>query len=379
MLPTGSGKTEVGIQLIIELRLPTIILVPTKVLIDNTWVPRLRSAGIAAGVYYGEEKRPAFVTVSTYQSLYANPALIRSYDLVIFDEGDLAIGDAWKKILDEAKLHPYAVVLTATLPMDPDRKRELLKAFPLVASTTPKEQIRRGVFVPVTVLDRYVDLTIAERKAYDELDKKLKNLRHLLGTGNPQEIVRMTASAQQSTRQAAFAYLKFLGQRQDVLARTPARAAALLQIVRENRGQRVLVFGTRVESLSDALAYLTMNGIPSRIISGDTRATERRIILDEWGHGIQVVGSVDVLTRGVNVPEAAVAVLLGGGKGLRRLVQRVGRIVRTTPTKTIATLYLVVARGTMEADLVAVAKRTFSVKESELPPPKSSEEDDDDG
>ena len=42
-LPTASGKTLAAIALIIRLRQPTLILVPTKALIDQVWIPALAS------------------------------------------------------------------------------------------------------------------------------------------------------------------------------------------------------------------------------------------------------------------------------------------------------------------------------------------------
>jgi len=363
-LPTGSGKTLVATAIILAVHEPAVVLVPTKVLIDQVWVPELRKAGIEPGVWYGEEKRPSFVTVSTYQSLYSNPELIRGFDVVLFDEGDLAVGEVWSRILDEAKRHRYAAVLTATLPTDPERRRMLLASFPLVAEATPKEQIARGVFVPVDVQTREVSLLGPETKAYEEIEKRMRNLRFVLRTGRPQEVVKLTGSGNPDVRKAAFAYLKLLSARSDLLARTPARASALLAIAQAHPGQRVLVFGTRVESLADSLAYLTMSGVPSRVISAETRAADRRAIFDEWGRSVQVVGSVDVLTRGVNVPEAAIAVILGGGTGERRLIQRVGRVVRQLPGKTIATVYLIVARGTTEERLIPITKRIFASPEA---------------
>ena len=87
---TGAGKGLTVVAAVQSLRVPTLIFVPTKVLLDQ-WVSQvLAPAGIQAGVWFGEEKRPAFVTVTTYQSLFRNPELARSFSFLVFDEGDLA-------------------------------------------------------------------------------------------------------------------------------------------------------------------------------------------------------------------------------------------------------------------------------------------------
>jgi superfamily II DNA or RNA helicase len=53
------------------------------------------------------------------------------------------------------------------------------------------------------------------------------------------------------------------------------------------------------------------------------------------------------MNEGIDVPEAAVAVILGGRLGTREHVQRVGRILRPAAGKT-ALLYEVIAADTFE-------------------------------
>lgn len=359
---TGSGKTGVAIALELKLRLPMVILVPTKALIDQNWLPKLREAGIHAGVYYGEEKRPGFVTISTYQTLVREPTAIRSFPIVVFDEGDLSVGPTWVRILEEAQSHPYAVVLTATLPDDVERKAQLLENFPVLVRRTPREQIEAGHFVPVEVIPKYVQLGPAARRAYDEVTQRLRSLRYRLGTGNIGQVRRYLAGAAGSEMaKYAAAYLRNLQERTSLLTNVPERAPVLLSIAQAHPGERMILFGTRVEPLAEMAAYLTMNGYPTRMISAETTRGDRRSIFQHWRPGdIPIIASVDVITRGIDVPEASVAVLIGGGAGARRLIQRVGRIVRPAPGKSVATAYILAAQGTNEERLVQAARRIFS-------------------
>ena len=54
-----------------------------------------------------------------------------------------------------------------------------------------------------------------------------------------------------------------------------------------------------------------------------------------------------VLNEGVDLPEAKVAVVVGGSSSAREYVQRLGRILRKRENKT-AVLYEVIVRGTIE-------------------------------
>lgn len=359
LLPTGSGKTAVATAILIALKQPTVILVPTKVLIDQ-WARALTDSGIDAGVWFGEEKSPGFVTLTTYQSLYSNPELIREFPVLLMDEGDLTTGDVWRRVLDEAKQHEYAVILTATLPTDADRKADLSARFPVLLRRSPKEMIAEGRFVPVEVVSRAVHLAGEDQRLYDDIEERMRRLRQVLGTGMPQRIVQLTRTGMPDQRRAAFAYLKLMSQRGEILARVPQRAEELLVIAQAHPAERLLVFGTRVDNLADAAAYLTMNGVPARVLSGETLPDERRFILEEWGRSFFVLGNVGVLLRGFNVPSVEILVFMGGGTGERRIIQAVGRAVRPAPGKSRALAYVVYAAGTTEERLPPAIRHLFS-------------------
>ena len=54
-----------------------------------------------------------------------------------------------------------------------------------------------------------------------------------------------------------------------------------------------------------------------------------------------------VLNEGVDVPEAKIAIVLGGGSSVREYVQRLGRVLRKVENKQ-AVLFEVLARHTLE-------------------------------
>ena len=54
-----------------------------------------------------------------------------------------------------------------------------------------------------------------------------------------------------------------------------------------------------------------------------------------------------VLNEGIDVPEAKVAIVLGGTAGAREYIQRLGRVLRKVENRE-AVLYEVIARGTID-------------------------------
>ncbi|MDF0590194.1 DEAD/DEAH box helicase family protein [Candidatus Methanocrinis natronophilus] len=87
VLPTGSGKTVVGIKAISLLNTPTLVVAPTLDLVDP-WRARLKEEfDTDVGVLGGGERDIKALTVSTYDSAYIHAAKLGNrFALVIFDE-----------------------------------------------------------------------------------------------------------------------------------------------------------------------------------------------------------------------------------------------------------------------------------------------------
>ena len=84
------------------------------------------------------------------------------------------------------------------------------------------------------------------------------------------------------------------------------------------------------------------------VITCETHAAERKHILDGFQDGrYRVIVTSRVLNEGVDVPEAKVAIVLGGTSGAREYMQRLGRVLRKVENKQ-AVLYEVIARKTIE-------------------------------
>jgi superfamily II DNA or RNA helicase len=368
ILPTGVGKTLVGIAAILAVRLPTVVIVPTRVLVTQ-WSEELRKTGITPGVWYGEEKSADYVTVSTYQSLFEDPELIRGFPFIIFDEGDLATGDQFRALIAETFYHAYALLLTATPPSEADRRRLMEQELPIVYQWSAKQAIEAGALVEPVVVPERVSLTGAEQAEYDRADKTIHAMARYIGGASPRLAALKTRSGDPEIRSAAFAFLKAFNARKKVVSGAVNKLPTLLRIVQSRPGERVLLFSESVETLEAACGYLTANGVSCRLLISETSAESRRSIIRGWGTEFQVLGSVRVLERGFNVPEAAVGVILASGSGRTQLTQRLGRIVRPAPGKAQAFIYVVLANNTVEENMLKALERLTGSGAAALPGP----------
>ena len=89
----------------------------------------------------------------------------------------------------------------------------------------------------------------------------------------------------------------------------------------------------------------------ARYADRQTQAAERKAILEEFqaGHYRAIVTS-RVLNEGVDVPEAKIAVVLGGSASAREYIQRLGRVLRRRGNAQ-AVLYEVIARKTVDEQI----------------------------
>jgi superfamily II DNA or RNA helicase len=83
-------------------------------------------------------------------------------------------------------------------------------------------------------------------------------------------------------------------------------------------------------------------------ITHQTKAAERKAILDGFRTGkYKALLTSRALNEGIDVPEAKVAIILGGSASAQEYSQRLGRILRKRANKT-ALLYEVIVRHTVE-------------------------------
>lgn len=123
--------------------------------------------------------------------------------------------------------------------------------------------------------------------------------------------------------------------------RAAEKLRVLEDIFRLHAGERVIVFaGSNAMARDVSLRFL----VPTLL--AHSRKTERLQVLEGFAAGrFPVIVANQVLDEGVDVPEAKVAVVIGGHASTRQAKQRLGRILRRSG-EARATLYEVVCEDT---------------------------------
>jgi superfamily II DNA or RNA helicase len=102
----------------------------------------------------------------------------------------------------------------------------------------------------------------------------------------------------------------------------------------------------------NATAYAIARELLVVPVTHEIKRGERAEIVSRFQRGeISVLVSSQVLDEGFDVPDADVAIIVGGSASHRRHVQRIGRVLRPRPGKQ-ARIYELVVEETKESDYV---------------------------
>src|SRR5262249_48036962 len=347
VLPTGAGKTFGAIQAICQAACSTLVIAPTIDLLHQ-WYARLVNAfQTDVGVYYGGEKTILPVSVTTYHSagdLVAEQG--NAFKLIIFDEVHHLPAPSWGETALMSP-SPFRLGLTATYPQDHEQSDGRWRVDDLIGPIVYTERIDDlvGRQLAEYRTERVrVDLTPDERACY-EADYAIyagffraRQLNRTHGARWFMELTRLSAF-DRAARRAFLAHRRLTR----LLARAEGKFDVLDDLLREHMGEHILVFA---ENNSTVYEVARRHLIPA--ITGETKAAERKFILDQFRDGrYRAIVTCEVLNEGVDVPEAKVAIVLSGTSGTREYIQRLGRELRKVENRQ-AVLYEVVGRGTRE-------------------------------
>jgi len=346
-LPTGSGKTVIGIAAMEALGTPTLVVVPTIDLLEQWQRELQREFDREIGRLGGGEQRVADVTVATYDSAYLRAdELGDRFGLVIFDEVHHLGGEGYRDI---ARLlaAPARMGLTATFER-PDGAHEVVAE--LVGDLVTRvdvDELAGEHLADYDIKRIEVALTPEERDVYERHQETftdyLKRSSITMRSGSDyQELVKRSG-----TDPAAREALLAKQQAREVMMNADRKVARLADILDRHCEDRVIVFTAHTD-----LVYRLSERFLLPAITHETSAGERREILERFRGGEYTrVVTANVLDEGVDVPDASVAVILSGSGSEREFTQRLGRILRPKEDGGRAILYELVSEETAEENV----------------------------
>jgi superfamily II DNA or RNA helicase len=356
VLPTGSGKTIIGIEAISMLNTPTIVIAPTLDLV-NQWRSKLKEGfqnNVDVGILGGGKQEIRALTVSTYDSAYIHAERLGNrFNFIIFDEVHHLPAEGYRHIA-EMFASPLRMGLTATYEREDGLHIELNR---LVGGKVFEKKVKQlaGEHLSPFRLEKIpVELTDEEKKEYDLnhgifKDYLRRNNITIQSSADFQKIV-MRSGRDPNARKA-------------LLARNTARTIALnstskmeklSEILKMHKEGKLFIFTEHNKMVHRISKEFLIPAITYRTVS-----KERGEILDKFRSGVyKAVVTSKVLDEGIDVPDADVGIILSGTGSERAFIQRLGRILRKKEGKE-AVLYEIISAETSEVNTARKRKKSL--------------------
>ena len=311
-MPIRSGKTKTAARLIYELRARTLFIVPSQMLLHQTYdsleeaLPGAHISKIGDGQWDDEGD----IVVATVQSLtkraggtFVDPEtkkkykrkptpeykeLCRKFDLVIFDEAHHLRGDSWHGVVMDFHAR-YRIGLSATIYLTHDREVERgaiwLKACcgDVRYEIEPSELIRQGYLMRQNV--ELVPIREPEGLKDRKWSKRLQD----------------DAIYMNSYRNAV---------------------CALKAKEKVEEGMKVLVVSRRHAQVDQLCAMLDEIGMTVEAVTGKEGQRRREELVDGFVSGYTQVLVGTVFGEGIDIPAVEAVVNAEGGRDVKATVQR---------------------------------------------------------
>lgn len=299
--PTGSGKTEMGMQIVrgAITKGKTVLFACNRINLVTQTSRRFRKSNIEHGVIQGQNTHKAWekVLVCSIQTL-AKRGFPEGVDLLLIDEAHGAVAEAYRNLIASAKCP--VIGLTAT-----PFSKGLGKVHPEVGGALFEEIVPAATINELIALGFLVDLDI-----YAPSTPNLKGVKITAGDYNEKQ----------------------LGDR----VNTKELVGDIVQTwLKLGAGQRTVCFATNIAHSQEIVAQFTAAGVRAAHIDCFTDDHERQRILTDLEDGhLEVVSNVSVLAEGWDCPAVSCMILARPTKSLTRYIQMAGRVLRPHPGKT---------------------------------------------
>ncbi|MCR5437090.1 MAG: DEAD/DEAH box helicase [Treponema sp.] len=319
VLPCGSGKTIVGMQIMDMLKTSTLIIT-TNISAVHQWIDELLDKTNLTkddiAEYTGENKEIRPVTVATYQVLTWRPDKEGPFPhFSIFHERP------WGLIIyDEVHMLPAPVFRVVA-------ELQAVRRVGLTATLVREDGCEGYVF------------SLVGPKRYDVPWKELERDKWIASA----ECIEVRIDLPQSSEiDYAVAGAR---EKHKIASQNPDKLAVVTQIINKYPEDKILVIGQYLEQLDQIAKQLE-----APIITGKTPTAERDRIYGEFRKGnIRVLVVSKVANFAIDLPDASLAIQVSGTFGSRQEeAQRLGRILR--PKERTSRFFTLITRNTVEEE-----------------------------
>ena len=362
IIPTGEGKTIVGLKIIDMLRVPSIVVVPTIELVKQWETIIILMGGKCTTYSSGSAKEFSDLTVITYASLLRNIDRISDYGLIVFDEVHHLFADEYRKLGNEAlNLEKKVIGLTASPRTMGEEELIQNRMFPHRYERTIRQRQNSDRAVELEFHPVPIELSGNDMERYRKLWETYVNAIRRHG-GFRQMASSGYGSGGYNEGMVAYAQIKRL------LTEADGKMRKALEIVQSNPEGRFIIFMDTIKMVNALSKFLDMKGIKSVKIHAPKKGFEvqsrkkREMIINDLNEGkARVLIGCNAIEEGLDLPEMDNAIFFSNfSSGSRKIIQRAGRAMRSLPGKEVR-IYVLYAVDTKEEENLETIKTILGV------------------
>ena len=321
VVPTGGGKTYIGLVALAYLSVPALICV-TTIELARQWIQKIKEhLGIEdVGLLGGGKHDIKDITVAIYNSAVKHIDKLKDrFDLFIADESHHIPAKVFKEIAFRLKARKR-LALSAT-PYRLDRNEALLffTMGGIVYKAKYEEMVRLNLASPLKYYRVYVRLSPEESMLYSQANG--------LPNSNPAKVQKLMKIAFNAKE----------------------KYEVLKKIIQKLSEDKILVFCQYVEQAKKA--YKVIRDVAKGqvvLLTGSTKSGLRKRYFEQFKEGKKrIIVTTTVLDEGIDVPDAETAIIMSGSGTERQMIQRIGRVIRYRPNK-VAKVIEIITKNTIE-------------------------------
>lgn len=339
VLPTGTGKTKVGVMAMqsLDWAAASILVVVPRIPLKDQWLKECTKWG------YDPKK----VRVECINSVYKVQS---EYDLIVVDEIHRTLSDQFIQMYDNIKFK-WMLGLTATEPASIERRALLDKVCPVVIKRDINDSLNIGAVSEFKVFNLAATLSKEVQYKYNLFNTQFNKGMMILSRIRSQipEVKRTYSSAFDIAKafkggygsnlpheihkqlvEGAKLFWSGMTLRKKVLYDNQEKISMVRQIYLKYPKDKWIIFTKTID-----IATKISGSIPnSNLYHSKMKTAEREQVLEDFRQNkFNVLVAVDALNEGLDVPDVDKAISVSGSSTELEQIQRLGRCIRVKEGK----------------------------------------------
>lgn len=307
-----------------------LVIVPTTALQDQWLLTLTMELGIPREkiAVWPDTQHPE----AQFHIMVINTARTRSLDLVQAKSPWFLIADECHRYGSDRNALGIAIPVSASLGLTATAERDFDDGLfryvipslgPIIYKYELRQALQDGVITPFKLVNVETDLNSEEADEYRRLGKAVAMA---LGSGDEEKARRLSIARSRVSKCAV------------------SRIPTAIALVEKERTTKTIVFHEDITSVDAIAEILRRRGTRARAyhsrISADMRRDNLRMFFDDQ---IDVLVACRALDEGLDVPGAERAIIAASTSSTRQRIQRIGRVLRRSDEKEMASVFTIFA------------------------------------